>query len=92
LTEEGHDYGYSKRIGMYKFFAKHLGLSLDRVIKNDGSIDEGGIVIEAREKMLVFNKKYPRPKYAVKSIEWNNIAPSRGMGQRDEKMLKHPKF
>jgi hypothetical protein len=92
VAEEGHDYGYSKRVGMYKFFAKHLGLAIEKILKKDGTIDENGILIEAKEKMLVFNKKHPGPKYAVKSIEWNNVAPSRGMGLRDEKMLKHPKF
>jgi hypothetical protein len=67
LPDEGHDYGISKRIGAYKFFAKHLKLSLDKVTGPDGSIDESFVVIEKQEDMYVFNDEHPRPAYAVKS-------------------------
>jgi len=40
LADEGHDYGLSKRTAMYRFMARHLGLSLDRVTGADGEIDE----------------------------------------------------
>ena len=70
LPDEGHDYGISKRIGMYKFFARHLGLSLEKILKDDGSIDETKVVIENKNKMLVFDDKHPRPENAVKSIVW----------------------
>jgi len=66
LPDEGHDYGFSKRIGAYKFLAKHLGLSLDKVSKPDGSIDESFVVIEKQEDMYVFNEGHPRPAHAVK--------------------------
>ena len=66
LPDEGHDYGTSKRIGAYKFFAKHLKLSLDKVTGSDGSIDESFVVIEKMEGMFAFNAKHPRPAYAVK--------------------------
>ncbi len=66
LPDEGHDYGISKRIGAYKFFAKHLKLSLDNVTGPDGSIDESFVVIEKIEDMYVFNAEHPRPDYAVK--------------------------
>jgi hypothetical protein len=69
LADEGHDYGYSKRIGAYKFFAKHLGLSLDKVTNADGSIDESDSVIEKRELMHVFNTDHPRPTFAVQGDE-----------------------
>ncbi len=65
LPEEGHDYGYSKRAGAYKFLAKHLGLSLNKVTKPDGSIDENDVVIEKQEDLLVFGPSHPRPAYAV---------------------------
>jgi hypothetical protein len=65
LPDEGHDYGFSKRIGAYKFLAKHLGLSLDKVTKPDGSIYESFVVIEKQEDMLVFDPNNPRPAYAV---------------------------
>jgi len=66
LPDEGHDYGISKRLGAYKFFAKHLKLSLDKVTGPDGSIDENFVVIEKQEDMYVFNAEHPRPAYAVK--------------------------
>ena len=66
LPEEGHDYGYSKRIAAYEFLAKHLGLSLIRVKKPDGSIDESFITIQEQKDLYVFDDKHPRPAHAVK--------------------------
>ena len=68
LADEGHNYGASKRAGAYKFFAKHLGLSLDKIMDSDqpDSINEGIAVIEEQEIMRVFNEEYPRPSYAIK--------------------------
>jgi len=65
LPDEGHDYGLSKRLGAYKFLAKHLDLALDKVRKPDGSIDESFVVIENKEDMYVFNAEHPRPAHAV---------------------------
>ncbi|MHC4157459.1 MAG: glucuronyl esterase domain-containing protein [Planctomycetota bacterium] len=65
FADEGHDYGLSKRIGAYKFLARHLRLSLDKVTKPDGSIDEDSVVIEEQEDLLVFGPEHPRPKHAV---------------------------
>jgi dienelactone hydrolase len=69
LADEGHDYGYSKRVGAYKFLAKHLRLSLGKVTNSDGSIDESNILIEKPEAMHVFTVEHPRPSHAVKSAE-----------------------
>jgi predicted alpha/beta-hydrolase family hydrolase len=66
LPDEGHDYGISKRIGAYKFFAKHLKLSLNNVTNPDGSINESFVVIEKQQDLYVFNDEHPRPAYAVK--------------------------
>jgi len=65
LPDEGHDYGLSKRLGAYKFLAKHLELILAKVSKPDGSIDESFVVIEENEGLYVFNDKHPRPVHAV---------------------------
>jgi dienelactone hydrolase len=65
LPEEGHDYGRSKRIGAYKFLAKHLGLSLADVIDGTGCINEDSVVIEPKDKLYVFNAAHPRPSHAV---------------------------
>jgi hypothetical protein len=75
LPDEGHDYGLSKRTGAYKFLAKHLDLSLDKVTAPDGSIDESFVVIEKQEDMYAFNADHPRPAHAVspdvKELPWD---------------------
>jgi dienelactone hydrolase len=65
LPEDEHDYGLLKRIGAYKFLAKHLKLSLDKVTAPDGSIDESVVVIEEQQDLLVFGPDHPRPAHAV---------------------------
>jgi dienelactone hydrolase len=65
LPDEGHDYGPSKRLGAYKFLAKHLKLSLGKVSTREGSIDESFVVIEDYEGLYVFNDEHPIPAHAV---------------------------
>jgi dienelactone hydrolase len=69
LPDEKHDYGPSKRSGAYRFLAKHLGLSLEKVTKPDGPIDESDIVIEDKEALHVFTAEHPRPAHAVTGKE-----------------------
>lgn len=75
LPDEGHDYGPSKRIGSYKFLAKHLGLSLDNVTRIDGSIDESFAVFEKNEDMYIFDTEHPCPsdvvKPDIKELTWD---------------------
>ena len=70
LTDEVYDYSFPKRMGMYVFFAKHLSLFLEKIMKEDGAVDESSIIIEAKEEILVFDEKHPRSAYAVKLIHW----------------------
>jgi hypothetical protein len=58
LPDEGHDYGPSKRAVAYRFFAKHLNLSLDRATEENTTIED-------KESMHVFSSKHPRPSYAI---------------------------
>jgi uncharacterized protein len=75
LPEEGHDYGLSKRMGVYKFLAKHLGLSLANVTDGNGSVSEDFVVIEPKDSLYVFDKDHPRPANTVKAdvsqLPWN---------------------
>jgi hypothetical protein len=75
LPDEGHDYGRSKRIGAYKFLARHLGLSLAEIIDQTGQINEDTVVIEPKDKLYVFNAEHPRPANAVtanaQDLPWN---------------------
>lgn len=74
LPNEGHDYGLSKRLPVYQFLAKHLGLSLVEVQDAGGNIDENSVVIEPKDKLYVFNQDHPRPAKAVgpkDELPWN---------------------
>lgn len=68
LPNEGHDYGYTKRVPVYRFFADSLKLDLAAVTKDNGSIDESFVTVEPADKMLVFGTNYQLPPHAVKSI------------------------
>lgn len=69
LPDEGHDYGFSKRKGAYFFLAKHLGLSLENIINDEGEISEGFVKVEQPEVLHVFDKQHPMPIYAVMGDE-----------------------
>ncbi len=69
LPNDQHDYGFSKRVPMYRFFAKTLGLDLKAITGKDGNIDESGITIEKSDDMLVFGKNPLLPENALRSHE-----------------------
>lgn len=70
LANEGHDYGVSKRMPMYEFMAKHLGLDINLIKdKKTGKIDESKVTIEPYEAQLVFGKEGKLPATAVKGID-----------------------
>jgi dienelactone hydrolase len=64
-----HDYGYAKRIPVYNFMAKHLGLEIKTVTDSTGAIDESKSEPERAEIMLVFSSKNPHPANALKGAE-----------------------
>jgi uncharacterized protein len=65
FPEGVHDYGYAKRIPVYKFLAKHLGLDLSQVSNPDGSIDESRSDVERADLMLSFTTAHPHPANAL---------------------------
>jgi dienelactone hydrolase len=69
LANEEHDYGISKRMAMFDFMAKHLGLNLNAVRDKAGKIDESKVTIEKYESLLVFGKDGKLPPQAVKGVE-----------------------
>lgn len=74
LPNEGHDYGLSKRLPVYKFLAQHLGLSLAAIQDAHGNITEDFVTIEPNDKLYVFNQDHPRPANAVgpkADLPWN---------------------
>lgn len=60
-----HDYGFEKRIPVYGFMAKHLGLNLEAVNGTDGKIDESKSVIEKASNLLSFTSENPFPSDAL---------------------------
>jgi dienelactone hydrolase len=69
LANEGHDYGLSKRTGMYGFMARHLGLNLNAAKDKGGNIDESKVTIETYDALLVFGKNGKLPENALKRPE-----------------------
>jgi hypothetical protein len=69
LANEGHDYGVSKRMPMYDFMAKHLGLNINAVKDKTGRIDESKVTIEKYDAQLVFGKEGVLPVTAVKGLD-----------------------
>lgn len=70
LPNDKHDFGITKREPVYRFFAKHFGLTIAAIQDKSGKIDESGITIEPKEKMYVFGDKGEKlPKHAVKGFE-----------------------
>lgn len=67
LPNDQHDYGYTKRVPMYKFFAKIFGLNLKAVTGKDGNIDEHGCTMQKSIDMLVFGKGAGLPPNALRS-------------------------
>jgi len=75
LADEGHDYGYSKRLSAYTFLAEHLNLDIDRVAGPNGTINENGVVIEDLEALYVFDADHPFPPHTVRhndDVPWGN--------------------
>jgi len=69
LANEGHDYGVSKRMPMYDFMARHLGLNLKAVKDKSGKIDESKVTIEKYDSQLVFGREGKLPAHALKGLD-----------------------
>lgn len=67
LPDKHHDYGISKRVPMYTFFSKILGLDLKAISDGYGNIDENGITIQNSKDMHVFGKGNLLPTNAFRS-------------------------
>lgn len=66
FAAEGHDYGPSKRVAMYRFMAERFGLNLAAIQDAGGNIDESRITIEHATSMHVFNDDFPLPARALR--------------------------
>lgn len=57
LSEEGHDFGYSKRKPVYDFVVKHFNLNVKGLKNEAGDYDESGCVIEEETALFAFGPK-----------------------------------
>ncbi|MBD8348476.1 alpha/beta hydrolase family protein [Dysgonomonas sp. HGC4] len=70
LPEEGHDYGFSKRIAAYDFIAEKFGLNPEMLKNKEGQYDESTIIIEKEWQMYAFGKNGENlPSNAIKGKE-----------------------
>ncbi len=67
---EGHDYGLSKRIEVYRFMAENLGLELGRSLDKAGKTDETSCTVEEEKAMKVFGENGERlPSHALRNFD-----------------------
>ncbi len=67
LPNDHHDYGYSKRVPMYRFFADKFRLNIGNITNATGVVDESGITIEKAAEQYVFDITHPMPPHALKT-------------------------
>ncbi len=54
FPNEVHDYGKNKRLAVYEFFAKHLGLDIAAVKDKNGNVTEDFVTIIERKDLEYF--------------------------------------
>jgi hypothetical protein len=69
FPEGMHDYGYEKRIPVYRFMAEHLELDILAVTGADGAIDESKSETESATALLLFSVENSFPENALRGID-----------------------
>lgn len=67
LPNDKHGYDENKRIAVYPFLAKHLGLDLSKGLNPDGTLNEKMIVIEDQKALYPFGDKHPFPASGIRN-------------------------
>lgn len=73
LPNDKHGYDLNKRIAVYPFLAKYLGLDLSKAMNPDGTVKEEMIVIEDQKALYPFDDKHPFPAGGIRSndkVKW----------------------
>ncbi len=68
LPAEIHDYGYSKRVAVYNFFAHHLELNYRNDPYEEG-YQEDFVTILPSDELKVFDENAPKPKDLLQGYE-----------------------
>lgn len=70
LTNEGHDFGPSKRAALYTFIAKNFHLDINKIKDAKGGFDDRKVTIEKEQAMYVFGDKGEKiPASAIKGFD-----------------------
>ena len=70
LPAEHHDFGINKRVAVYHFMAKYMGLDIKAIQDSEGNTDESKITIEPETAMYVFGDKGEKlPADAIKGFD-----------------------
>jgi len=72
LANEGHDYGPGKRLAMYPFMAKYLGLDLHAVMDKEGKVNEVASRVLNASELAATDEQHPLPGNALKGEEQVN--------------------
>lgn len=64
FATEGHDYGYSKRAAVYKFFTPYLQLD-DKTVTNGDGYREDFVTVLAKKELQVFDENVSLPANAL---------------------------
>ncbi len=67
LPNDEHGYDENKRIAVYPFLAKYLGLDITKAMNPDGTLKEDNIVIEDQKALYSFNEKHPFPADGIRN-------------------------
>jgi hypothetical protein len=65
FPEGKHDYGFEKRVPVYRFLAKHMGLDIAGITGPAGAVDESGSIVEDPEMLLSFSSRIHFPGNAL---------------------------
>jgi len=74
LPNDKHGYDVNKRVAVYPFLAKYLGLNLTKALNPDGTVKEEMIVVEDQKALYPFDEKHPFPAKGIRNndlVKWN---------------------
>jgi len=69
LADEGHDYGFSKRVAVYEFIARRFCLDRDVELERGGQQVPEQVTIEGEEALRIWTPDHPRPESALTGTE-----------------------
>ena len=75
LPDQGHDYGFNKRVGAYSFCAEHLNLELASIQDRSGQVDESFVCVLDEHDLRVWDADHPPPDGPLSGAALLNLPP-----------------